>query len=307
MLKKLNRSARSTWCPDQRFGAWLATGTGAGQFDSNFETRSQLEIFDANIANPSPEMRQMGSITSQDAFHAIAWGSKGIQDSSLPCGLIAGGMSSGALSIWDAASIVRFDSASSKRDPVVVRLERAHQGQISDIAFHPNQQNLLASSAVDGTVLVWDIAQPSRPNSQPPCQLAPSQYRPSVNCVQWNKRVPSILAYGSEAGDTTICDLRKKDPIMILKKQPQQGQYSGNASNRVNAVAWHPTQAVQVACCYNNPTADVWDLRKNGQPILSLGGVHQGMQCCIACVAWGDECVCVYGCVCCINCIPLSF
>jgi hypothetical protein len=37
-----------------------------------------LQIFDVNLGTLSPEMRLVGSVSTKDCFHSVAWGAKGI-------------------------------------------------------------------------------------------------------------------------------------------------------------------------------------------------------------------------------------
>jgi hypothetical protein len=36
------------------------------------------QIFDVNLGTLSPEMRLVGSVSTKDCFHSVAWGAKGI-------------------------------------------------------------------------------------------------------------------------------------------------------------------------------------------------------------------------------------
>lgn len=100
LLKQLDRAARTCWCPSSRYPNLLASGTIAGTIDDSFVTKSQLEIYDIDLAGPTNDMRLVGAIESKDCFHSVAWGGKGIEDNTMAHGLVAGGMSDGSVNIW---------------------------------------------------------------------------------------------------------------------------------------------------------------------------------------------------------------
>ena len=224
-------------------------------------------------------MRCMGSITSNDTFHSIAWGSKGISDDIYPCGLIAGGMSNGSVYLWDVASIVRYKGRSNA-NPLVCNV-KGHRDNVVGLDFHPQQVNLLASCSNDGAVLVWDLKNPQQPTFQPPSQqMNPNS--PPTTCLQWNKKVPQILAHGNVHGETTIWDLRKSKAIITIRNNQ-----NSNHPIRATSLAWNPNDGVQLGVSYNTPIAEIWDLRKmrSGVPISKLSGGHSGS---ILSLAWNS-------------------
>jgi len=52
--KTISRTSTFAWSPGQH-PPLLATGTVAGAFDANFSNASQLELFDLNLSDKSPE------------------------------------------------------------------------------------------------------------------------------------------------------------------------------------------------------------------------------------------------------------
>ena len=47
----------------------------------------------------------VGSLVTKDSFHKLAWGAKGMDDGTLPLGLLAGGMSDGAINLWNPQAL----------------------------------------------------------------------------------------------------------------------------------------------------------------------------------------------------------
>ena len=71
----------------------ISAGTIAGTIDDSFQTNSQLELYSADLGGATgTDMPCVGALVTKDCFHKLAWGCKGIEDQSMPLGLLAGGM-----------------------------------------------------------------------------------------------------------------------------------------------------------------------------------------------------------------------
>ena len=225
VLADIPRAAKISFCPSPQYPALLALGTVTGTIDEvSYETRSSLEIYDLQLQSSAQSTAPvlLGSLTTKDCFHSVAWGSKGFGTAELSHGLIAGGMRDGAVNIWSAGAIIqRSGAASSPSTPptasspasngqsaLLCRSEQ-HKGQVHGLQFHPTQPNLLASGGGDGLVLVWDLADLKAPKASRP-NPALTGVEHGVTCVGWNKKVPQILASSNESGETTVWDLRQK-------------------------------------------------------------------------------------------------
>lgn len=262
VLKQLDRAARTAWCPSSKFRTLIASGTIAGTIDDSFETKSQLEIYDIDLGSSSHEMRLLGSIGSKDCFHSVAWGAKGIEDGSMPYGIVAGGMSDGSINIWNVNSILNKDAGAlqSRSD--------LHKGQVLGLQFHPQQPNLLASGATDGEVYVWDLINLKEPKATKPNPSLKQATLSAITALAWNKNAPQILASSSEVGETTVWDLRQKRSIITIRN-------SARMNVRSTCLAWNPAASVQLAVSYSNyPVAEVWDLRQSMTPKVKLEGYH---------------------------------
>lgn len=259
--KQVSRNAAVAWCPSSQHAHVLASGTLEGMIDDNFQTTSQLELYNANPARPGVDCELLGSIKVQNCFHSISWGSKGTATGDFPMGVVAGGMSDGAVCLWDANRVINGGG-----NPLVTRSE-THTGPVLSLEFHPKQENLLASGSQDSHLYVWDLADPSKPSVSQPGQS--TQQPAAISAVAWNKKVAHILASTNSRGETSVWDLRQKRVVITFRNSSHLSQVSGNS------IAWNPLQARQLAVSYTHNVAEIWDLRHAMQPKAKLEG-HQG-------------------------------
>ena len=133
--------------------------------DDSFQTNSSVQIYDSGCGDGSHEAQLVGRALVQDStFERIAWGSKGIADQTHDLGMIAGGMSDGAILLWDAQKImqcvnwnfcepvIQLFNRLHRNEPQDHIALRKHQASITGLEFHPTEQNLLASGSINSEV-----------------------------------------------------------------------------------------------------------------------------------------------------------
>eukprot|EP00474_Spongospora_subterranea_P008637 CRZ09095.1 hypothetical protein [Spongospora subterranea] len=273
ILKEVTTSSTVAWCPLESKKTLLASGTVSGTIDDTFQTSSRLVVFDASLADQSPDMQAIGQARVKDAdFVRIGWGAKGSSDSSMPLGLIAGGMSDGSVLLWNANAILEGQN----RPPVVAK---RHSSHVSGLAFHPSEQNLIASGSSDSELLIWDLKNFSSPIASPPGPPVTTD-KSSIVDVAWNLKVPHILACSTSNGQTSVWDLRQKRAVITFTE-------SSHRHVPATAVSWDPTQARQLVVSYAYPAAEVWDLRYGMAPKQILQGGHSRGS--ILTVAWSQH------------------
>eukprot|EP01113_Clastostelium_recurvatum_P048040 TRINITY_DN865_c0_g1_i3.p1 TRINITY_DN865_c0_g1~~TRINITY_DN865_c0_g1_i3.p1 ORF type:complete len:1250 (+),score=350.23 TRINITY_DN865_c0_g1_i3:202-3951(+) len=264
LLKSVQRRSTIAWsstpsCPD-----FIAAGTVAGTIGLDFDTSAQLELFKLDMKNPDTQLTPLGRATTSARFHKICWGSMG-STGSYPYGVIAGGMESGAVSIWNPAKIMNNEGAES-----LLGTHQKHAGAVQALDFNPYQANLLASGALDNEIFIWDLNNPSTPTVYTPGQKPPQPAE--ITCVAWNRKVQHILASATYNGTTTIWDLKAKRPVITFsdRKKP----------TRCRAMAWNPQEATQVLTASeddDSPVLQLWDLRNVYTPVKYLEGHTRGV------------------------------
>ncbi|KAF2089807.1 hypothetical protein K490DRAFT_35057 [Saccharata proteae CBS 121410] len=259
-LREIPRTATFAWSPGAA-SPLIATGTRAGTVSADFSSETQLELWDLALDKPDQgvELQPVGSISADSRFHDIAWSQP---SDARPRGIIAGAMESGALDLWDAE---KLHSGSGRSDSVIERVDK-HTGAIKAIQFNPMKHELLATAGAKGELYITDV------NNINPFRLGTSVARADdFECLDWNKKVPFILATGSTGGFVTVWDLKTKKENLTLNNFGRKS---------VSAVAWDPdvpTRLMTAVPSDQDPLILMWDLRNSNQPAQVLKAHDQGV------------------------------
>ena len=103
-------------------------------------------------------------------------------------------------------------------------------------------------------IFIWDVSSPTTPKNYTPGTKA--QQQTDITCVQWNPKVPHILASAAYNGVSVVWDLRAKRPVLTFT-DPSRKQ-------KCRSVAWNPVEPTQIVTASEEDTApviSVWDLR----------------------------------------------
>ncbi|KAG5518360.1 hypothetical protein PMAC_003157 [Pneumocystis sp. 'macacae'] len=283
-LREIPRTATFAWSPYDE-GTCLATGTIPGVIDSSFSNKMDLELWDVDLMNWSPESFELEQpnhvISCTTRFNDIAWG---CAFEGRKKGIIAGAMENGALSLWDAdlicsgerykkevkCSIKQTVHSESK---CLIAQNTTHSGIIKSLDFNTTQTKLLASAGENGEIWIWDMECPMKPYSsgQKSNQLG------EIQSVVFNKdpKVPYILATAGNTGITSVWDLRAKKAVVNL-----QFPGIGGGKKGMSSVIWHPEFATKIVTASEDDTIPVvlmWDLRNSHAPEKVLSGHEAGV------------------------------
>ncbi|CCH46746.1 WD40-repeat-containing protein [Wickerhamomyces ciferrii] len=130
-----------------------------------------------------------------------------------------------------------------------------HSRAITDINFHPDHPELLATCSVDTSVLAWDTRSPKRPF------YTVSDWRAGASQVKWNFKNPNILS-SSHDHYFYVWDLRNNaKPLLKI-----------NAHERkINGVDFSRTKESEIITCSNDHTVKFWDLSKDiNNPVSTI-------------------------------------
>ncbi|KAF7964892.1 hypothetical protein HWV62_1789 [Athelia sp. TMB] len=265
-----------------------ATGTVAGALDESFSNESQLEIWAPDFMDKNEydlggegHAGPKGVVSDNARFNRLAWGHV---DSARPHGVIAAGMESGELTLWDPSSIL---AGASPTESLILR-NSTHTGPIRGLDFSPIQTNLLSSGGINGEVYIWDLKDPSKPYSPTPGTR--STKLDEITSVAWNQQVQHVLAGASSTGYTVVWDLRGKREVVALAYGGGAGTLAGQSGigggmavggrRGMSAIAWHPDNATRLVTASeddSSPIIMVWDLRNARAPEKILTGHEKGV------------------------------
>uniref|UniRef100_A0A8C1IJ08 Protein transport protein Sec31A n=1 Tax=Cyprinus carpio TaxID=7962 RepID=A0A8C1IJ08_CYPCA len=268
-LKEINRTAIQAWSPAEQHPIYLAAGTSAQQLDATFSTNASLEIFELDLADPTLAMKSCGSFSSPHRYHKLVWGPHGIDDQSLPSGVLIAGGENGNIILYDASKIIAGDSE------VIISQSEKHTGPVRALDVNSSQTNLVASGGNESEIFIWDLNNFSSPMTPGP----KTQPLEDISCVAWNKQVQHILASASPSGKASVWDLRKNDLIIKVSDHSNRMHCSG--------LAWNPEVATQLVLASEDdrmPVIQMWDLRFATSPLKVLESHTRG----VLAIAWSE-------------------
>ncbi|KAI8967510.1 hypothetical protein BDF20DRAFT_218787 [Mycotypha africana] len=261
-LKYIERTSTFAWSPSQ--APMIATGTMADASDDSFFNVSSLEIFEMSNNASNQTLEPLAKVHVKSRFQTIGWG---YISEDKPKGIIASGMKTGELELWDASAILDGKSA----DECLILRNSMHMSVLRSLDFNIFQTNLLATAGDRNEVYIWDLENPFKPYS-PGARSVKMEH---ITDVAWNCQVKHILATSSSNGYAVVWDLRHKKEVMAL---PPTGQLNGGSP--ISSIAWHPDIATQIVTAINdnqNPIISLWDLRHAQSPEKILNGHTKGV------------------------------
>ncbi|CCO35980.1 Protein transport protein SEC31 [Rhizoctonia solani AG-1 IB] len=280
-LKEIVRTATFAWSPGVE--PTIATGTVAGALDASFSNDAHLEIWSPDLHDRDTTLGAegglgpKGKVTLSSRFNRLAWG---YTNPDRPQGVLAAGLESGQLELWDPAQISHETDVSSAR----LLQNTTHTGPVRALHFNPLQTSLLASGSVGSELYIWDLKNPSTPYTPG----ARSQRLDGISALGWNAQVAHILASSSLSGYTVVWDLRGKREVVALQYGggggpvggPGPGSGAGGVRRGMSDVAWHPDNATRLITASEDdsqPVIMLWDLRNARAPERILQGHERGV------------------------------
>ena len=135
----------------------------------------------------------LGHVKTESRFASLGWSVPSLLSTKYPLGVIAGGMETGVVHVWDAKALLNSSSSSSSSSPVITSFSQHASGPVKGLQFNALVPSQLATGGIDGSVFIVDL---SKPNDAPwtPYSDPAQQQRSSITAVAWNTEVAHILA-----------------------------------------------------------------------------------------------------------------
>lgn len=139
-------------------------------------------------------------------------------------------------------------------DKAIEHVLHGHTRAITDINFHPDHPDLLATCSVDTSVLAWDTRQPKRP------VYSVSDWRAGASQVKWNFKNANLLS-SSHDNYFYLWDLRN-DTKPVHKVEAHD--------RKINGVDFSRTTASEIVSSSNDGTVKFWDLSRSTEVPTSV-------------------------------------
>ncbi|WVQ79835.1 hypothetical protein IAT38_001935 [Cryptococcus sp. DSM 104549] len=285
-LKDISRTATFAWDQSSSSAPLLATGAAAGALDESFSNESQLDIWAPNFGDDQEHRLgdkgtgAVGSITVGSRFNRLAWS---VPTATYSKGVLAAGMETGEVNVFDPAKIMSGGSADDSR---IVKFEK-HTGPVKGLDFSPSQSNILLTGGVDAEIFIYDL---NKLNATPTLPGTKSTKLSEITAMQWNPSVARVFAASSSSGFTSVWDLQARKEVVSL-------QYGGGAAKGMETVGsvaglqmgkrrgmsdvcWQPGNATRLITASDDdesPIIMLWDLRNTRAPEKILSGHHKGV------------------------------
>jgi len=135
---------------------------------------------------------------------------------------------------------------------------------ISDVQWHPLEENYLATAAGNGVVIIWDL---NKVNEQKQDFIF-SHHDRFVNKICFHPSEAALLLSCDQDGTMNIFDIRKKGAVITF-----QGK-----TGSIRSVQFHPTQRDSFAAACESGNVQLWDMKKpdhyNNQFTAHTGPVY---------------------------------
>ncbi|EMS16933.1 EhSec31, putative [Entamoeba histolytica HM-3:IMSS] len=248
MSKTATLEKRGTICWSPK-GNLLAIGTTADTIDEDFDSSSFIEIYEI-----SSEAKLIKKVSAQNRFYKLTWGPyEGYEN-----GIIAVSNDESKIVLYDVSKILEMKEEEDVEKAKIIEMETKEV--IYDIQFHPSQNQLVAGGAC-GEFIIYDISDLKNIQFTQPEQKTQAD----IKCVNWNVKVPHIIALTLSTGSIVIFDCKKKKNIMTFNDKTH-ANWKG--------ACWVPTEKTTIVTISDSEEKPVqlWDVRNTMAPVRVFEG-----------------------------------
>ncbi|KAI1336189.1 WD40 repeat-like protein [Xylariaceae sp. FL0016] len=173
----------------------------------------------------------------------------------------------------DRAEIGGYGKSSASSENTAVKWNIVqkidHPGEVNKARYCPQNPDLIATLAIDGSILIFDRTKHSfEPKGSVNPQIRLEGHKKEGFGLNWNPHVEGSLASGSE--DQTVClwDLKSLKSGETVKKDP--ARRFTHHTNVVNDVQYHPISKSFIGTVSDDLTLQILDVRQPSDTQSSL-------------------------------------
>ena len=159
--------------------------------------------------------------------------------------------------------IIRLDT-NCAQEHVTMQLKATGRFTVTDVAFAPNANGIVAASGTNGMIAVFDFNTTKNPVStlgRYTCLWDSGEAPRSMNKVSWHSGNNSVLLSSGMDGLVRLYDLRQK--------QECQGVFNPR-SEATRDVSFNPFSEFIFAALSENGALSIWDCRNADSPVLKI-------------------------------------
>ncbi|KAI6679616.1 hypothetical protein NL676_033497 [Syzygium grande] len=194
------------------------------------ESETDVNQGASSVFNQAPLMKFGGH---KDEGYAIDW-------SPLVPGRLVSGDCRNCIHLWEPTSSSTWNVDST---PFI-----GHAASVEDLQWSPTEENVFASSSVDGSIAIWDTRLGKTP------AVSFKAHNADVNVISWNRLATCMLASGCDDGTFSIHDLR------LLKEGDSVVAHFQYHKHPVTSIEWSPHEASTLAVSSSDCQLTIWDL-----------------------------------------------
>jgi protein transport protein SEC31 len=201
-------------------------------------------------------------------FTSIGWSKYGEETEEHKYGFIVGGHEDGSVSLWEASTVLNAKE-NKKVNFGLLQSKKFHTSSVNVIKFN-QKPNLIATGSRD--IVIISIEKNMTMESPVKC---PSQDGAEISSLNWNDKVPHILASATTTGMTYIWEMKKTE---VFVKIVDQNLLSDEERRETPTQILWSNDGVQIIIAYDHPEFNFltqYHMKQPNAPIAEYYGGHR--------------------------------
>ncbi len=227
-----------------------------------------MKIWKFDPQTPEEPIRDLSQVKVSVPFTSIGWTKYGEEIEEHKYGFIIGGHEDGSVSLWEASTVLNAKE-NKKVNYGLLQSKKFHSSSVNVIKFN-QKPNLIATGSKD--IVIISIEKNLTMESPVKC---PSQDGAEISSLNWNDKVPHILATATTTGMTYIWEMKKTE---VFVKIVDQNLLSDEERRETPTHIIWSNDGVQIIIAYDHPEFNFltqYHMKQPNAPIAEYYGGHR--------------------------------